>query len=121
MEWNWRRQRLTVFASVVRRPALRSGAHCQRLFGVVRRKLLGIGGPDGPGRASWYLQTVFFPQGREWSRPTKDFAERLVRHVDLQVVMRGHPAEGLRLEAPKIVCTGPLDAERATVGKPAVN
>ena len=58
---------------------------------------------------------------REWSRPTEDFAERLVRHVDLQVAMLGHPAEGLHLEAPKIVCTGRFDADRATVRKQAVN
>ena len=58
---------------------------------------------------------------REWSRPTEDFAERLVHHFDLQVAMLGHPAEGLHLEAPKIVSTGRLDADLATVDKQAVN
>lgn len=121
VEWQWRRKKISMFVSIAQRPALRTGAYCQRIYGVVRRKMMGSEGPTGPGRASWYLRSVFFPQGREWSRPTKDFAERLVKFIHLQVVLLGHPSEGLRLKAPKIVCSGTLDTERPLVRKQIIN
>lgn len=121
VEWQRRRQRVTVFVSIVRRPALRNAAHCQHLYGVVRRKLLGAKGPTGPGSASWYLRTKFLPQGRGWTRPSQNFAERLVKLVYLELTLLSEAAEGLHLKAPKISCAGTLDAERATARKHAVN
>jgi len=121
VEWSWRRQKLTIFVSIVRRPALRTPAYCQRLYSAIRGKLLGANGPTGPGRASWYLRNIFFPQGREWTRPTKNFAERLTKLVSLQLVMLGHPSEGLHLKAPKIACFALLNADKPTVKIQAVN
>jgi len=121
VEWQRRRRRVTVFVTVVRRPALRNAAHCQYLYGVVRRRLLGAKGPTGPGSASWYLRTKFLPQGREWTRPSQNFAEHLVKRVYLELTLLAQPAEGLHLKAPKISCIGTLDSERAKARKHAVN
>jgi hypothetical protein len=109
-----RRRTITAYVSIAYPPKRRTGAECRRLFRRVAQKMIG-GAPDGPGRASWYLQSTFFPQGQEWTRPTPNFADRLVKLVRLQVVLGGTSEEGFTLRANKVSCVGTLDAGPADV------
>lgn len=109
-----RRRTIIAYVSLEYPPDRRTGKECRRIFRRVAYRLIG-GAPEGPGRASWYLQSTFFPQGREWTRPTPDFAERLVKLVQLQVVLASTPDEGIKLRAKKVSCLGALDADLAGV------
>jgi hypothetical protein len=109
-----RRRSIIAFVSIEYPPDRRTGKECRRIFRRVAGRMIG-GAPEGPGRASWYLQSTFFPQGREWTRPTPDFADRLVRLVQLQVVLNGTSDEGIKLRAKRVSCVGALDADRKTV------
>ncbi len=109
-----RQRSIIAYVSIEYPPDRRTGKECRRIFRRVAYRLIG-GAPEGPGRASWYLQSTFFPQGREWTRPTPDFAERLVKLVRLQVVLGGTPDEGINLRAKKVSCVGALDADEKGV------
>lgn len=109
-----RQRTIIAFVSIEYPPERRTGKECRRIFGRVAHRLIG-GAPDGPGRASWYLQSIFFPQGREWTRPTPDFSDLLTKLVRLQVVLGGTPDEGINLRAKKVSCVGALDAEQSSV------
>lgn len=109
-----RKQTITAYVSIEYPPERRTGKECRRIFQRVAGRMVG-GAPDGPGRASWYLQSTFFPQGQEWTRPTPDFADRLVGLVRLQIVLAGTTEEGIRLRAKKVSCVGALDADSAGV------
>lgn len=109
-----RKRTIIAYVSIEYPPERRTGVECRRIFRRTAQKLLG-GAPEGPGRASWYLQSAFFPQGSEWTRPRPDFAETLVKLVRLQIVLGGTPREGIRLRAKKVSCAGRLDAGQAEV------
>lgn len=109
-----RKRTIVAFVSIEYPPERRTGVECRRIFQRTAHRLIG-GAPEGPGRASWYLQSTFFPRGSEWTRPKPDFADMLVKRVQLQVILGGTTEEGMRLRAKKVSCAGTLDADLASV------
>lgn len=105
---NWRNGRITVYLSFAAPPRLRTRKYCHMVFVRAVAQLM-RGAPEGAGQASWYLSSVFLPPGRAWLRPSRDFGERLVKVVRLQIVLRPAPVE-FRPGGPRVRCAGRLDA-----------
>jgi len=110
VSFNWRANRLTAYYSVERPPDGRTAEACRLLFRQLADRMMRRA-PGGPGQASWYLQSVFLPEGRWWSRPSRKFGRDLIRVVQLEVVLRKREREAFSGSAPQVSCYGGFDAE----------
>jgi hypothetical protein len=108
--YSWRTKRITAYISMHRPPAQRTRAACRAMFRLVADRMMRKA-PSGPGQASWYLQSVFVPQGRWWSRPNRSFGKDLTKAVILEIVLRKHVREAFNKSVPQVSCFGTFDAE----------
>lgn len=116
---DWRSGRITAYLSFAAEPKRRTRRYCHMVF---RRALAQLmrGAPEGAGQASWYLSAVFLPRGRAWVRPSRDFGERLVKVVRLEIVLRPMPSE-FRPDGPRVRCSGRLDATETEIEDEVTN
>ncbi|MGB0670581.1 MAG: hypothetical protein ACPGNT_03725 [Rhodospirillales bacterium] len=104
--FDWRSKRTWAYISFRDRLNEPTSALCQEVFARMVQSLT-EGGPQGPGRAAWYLEALFHGSGfGQWFRP-RGLGEKLVEQIGFEVVVLPmQPMSGNSVH-----CSGPLDAQ----------
>jgi hypothetical protein len=119
VQYNFWRQRIVVYVSMYRPRAERTETNCVALFRRLVERMIAHA-PEGPGRASWYLEKSFAAIGRE--RATDDaLGKRLSELVRAEITLRGRLDDARAGEAGRMTCTGRFDANDAEIERVSVN
>lgn len=104
-----RQTRVIAYVTVVAAAgADRTQRLCSRLFHTVLKALM-IHGPEGPGKASWYLEQTFGHQGAAWSYgQPRDLGEVLSERVYLRISLLPPDFDLMNAGARRAACEGPL-------------
>lgn len=106
-------QRIVAYVTIVDAPVNRTGDACIDVFTRLAGRLT-AGAPQGPGGASWYLESVFSPDIRRANRP-QDLGDQLLDRVVMQVSIGPRPEEAFYGDPRKVTCRGRLNATASDI------
>lgn len=107
--YSWHRGQIEIYMSLHERYENRTADRCREIFGHAIDALTN-GSPGGIDKASWYLETLFVPKGRPWTRPVSDVGDKLISVVRFEVILRAAGPDEMAGDNLRVRCSGPMNA-----------
>lgn len=107
--FDWRTDRITLYAAYPLPPELRTDQTCTDIFQNIVATLT-TGAPRGPSAPGWYLRNAFQPKGHYWAGRFENVEDRLMELVRLEVTLNPTTFEAIIGDTRRVRCVGRLDA-----------